>query len=996
MTFEKRICASLAGSLLLFALAAAGASLAPESARVVIAFAGGVLESILLWVIYRLAVDELRRRDEARLALEETNVASPAAEAEERRARALQDLFDDAPVAYHELDREGHISRVNRTELDMLGYCAEEMVGRSVWDFIIEDEAARGTPREMEAEMKIEACQRSFRRKTGGRVPVLMRNKVITDVNGEPIGIRSTLQDISALKRTEQGLRDAEEKYRSIFENAIEGIFQTTADGSYLSANPALGVILGYASPDELMRSVTHIGKQLYVDPHRRQQFAAAIAEKESVTDFESEIRRKDGSTIWISERARAVRDADGKLLYFEGTVEDITERREAAVAIRHARDVALESVRLKSQFLANMSHEIRTPMNGIIGMSGLLLDTELTTKQRDFTETISTSAEALLTIINDVLDYSKIEAGMLNFEEIDFDLARVVEGAVEVLATRAANKGLELASLVYSDVPLGLRGDPGRLRQVLTNLVGNAVKFTEKGEVIVHAELVEESSDAAYVRFKVSDTGIGIPKDVQSKLFQAFVQADGSTTRKYGGTGLGLAISRQIVEQMGGELTLQSTPGAGSTFMFTVRLLRQVRPTTTVRKAALVDRRALIVDDSATNRQLLHHLFGAWGLRHEQVATGAEALTALQQAARDGQAFELVVFDMQMPDIDGFELARTIKSDPRLQTPKLVVLTSIDRPDDADLLRDAGVDAYLMKPVKQTALYDSLTTVLSEDLQSRDIRSGLVVMADRKPAIAPVRPLRILVAEDNVVNRKVALYQLERLGYQADVVENGLEVLERFSQASYDVVLMDCQMPELDGYATTRELRKRGGPGVQTVIIAMTANSMEGDREKCIASGMDDFVTKPVKIETLRVALERSTKPAARTVTTAAVSRSAAGAIDLGKLSSLCDLPDGSSGTMLAELIDVFLENSEHLLADAKAAVAQGSAANLVRAAHTLKGSCSNFGAERLRNACSKMEDRARANAMGEAPALLALVEKEYARARTALEKHHTRPIAA
>ncbi len=909
----------------------------------------------------------------------------------ERRAR-FHELFDEAPVAYHELDIEGRITRVNKTELAMLGYSAEEMVGRSVWDFIVEDEAARGTPHEMAAELKIEACQRNFRRKVGGRVAVLMRNKVITDGAGAVCGMRSTLQDISALKRTEQGLRDAEEKYRSIFENAIEGIFQTTPEGSYMSANPALATILGYESPDELMRSVAHIGRQLYADPQRRQQFVAAVTEKESVTDFESEILRKDGTRIWISERARAVRDADNKLLYFEGTVEDITARREAEATVRHARDAALESVRLKSQFLANMSHEIRTPMNGIIGMSGLLQDTELTPQQRDFTETISTSAEALLAIINDVLDFSKIEAGMLAFEEIDFDLSRVVEGAVELLAPRAAAKGTELVSLVYSDVPVALRGDPGRLRQVLTNLVGNAVKFTDKGEVAVHAELVEEESDSAQVRFKISDTGIGIPAETLGKLFQAFVQADGSTTRKYGGTGLGLAICKQLVEQMGGELNVESEPGKGSTFSFTARFKKQMRAGVAgPGKAALMERRVLVVDDNATSRQLLHHLFQSWGMLQEEAANGAEALGILQRAARSGRAFDFVVFDIQIPGMDGFELARAIKSLPRIHVPKLVVLTSLDRPDDAEPLRDAGVDAYLMKPVKQSALYESLTTLISEEHDEAGITGSLVAIAAKKPISKPPRPLRILVAEDNVVNRKVALYQLQKLGYSADAVENGREALTALTRQEYDIGLMDCQMPELDGYEATRQLRCHEGKGRRTWIIAMTANSLTGDREKCLAAGMDDFVTKPVKLEALQAALDRF-DPIADDPSEAVTLET----IDLAHLADFCDPAVGGDPGVLDELIESFLANSPQLLAAAHEAIAADAAPELLRAAHTLKGSCGNFGAQRLGAACGRLEECAQHYDATEAAKLLTDVEREFATVRSALAQHHSTPAAA
>ncbi|MEA3210936.1 MAG: hypothetical protein QOE70_3993 [Chthoniobacter sp.] len=953
---------------------------------------GGAVE----WLVLKFPIDTADgRRFVGGVGIDVTWQKDAERVLQEREAQ-FRDLFDEAPVAYHELDLAGRIARVNKTELAMLGYAADEMVGRPVWDFLIEDAAEKVVPHAITGELQPESYQRTFRKKGGGKVPVLMRNKLINDAAGQVCGMRSTLQDISALKRIEEDLRDAEEKYRSIFENAIEGIFQSTPEGSFLSVNPALATIYGFASADELMRSVTHIGRQLYVDPQRRQQFAAIIAEKESVKDFESQIRRKDGVVTWISERARAVRDIDGKLLYYEGTVEDITARRETERTIRQARDTALESVRLKSEFLANMSHEIRTPMNGIIGMTGLLLDTELTPKQRDFTQTISSSADSLLTIINDILDFSKIEAGMLTFEEIDFSLSTVVEGAVELLAARAAGKGIELASLVYSDVPVALRGDPGRLRQVLTNLVGNAVKFTDHGEVIVRAELAEETDDEACIRFKVSDTGIGIAPDVQRKLFQAFVQADGSTTRKYGGTGLGLAICKQLVRQMRGEMGVESQPDRGSTFWFTARLPKQRRTVRSApRKGQLEGKRVLIVDDNATNRQILHHLFSSWGMYEEQAASGQEALGILRRGAARGKSFDLVVLDMQMPGMDGFELARAIKSEPRLQSPKLVVLTSLDRQDDAGLLREMGVEAYLTKPVKQSPLHDCLTNVLSVDLESRELKSGLVALQGKKiVAPVPTANVRILIAEDNVVNQKVALHQLQRLGYLADVVDDGRAALNALTKATYDLVFMDCQMPVLDGYAATQELRQSELPEARTWIVAMTANSLEGDREKCIAAGMDDYISKPVKMDDLHAAIERFA--GLRRIELEARELGGVAAIDLKAIASFRDLDQFTGEDLLTDLIDVFLENTPKLLAEARAALGANASPQLARAAHTLKGSCSNFGAERMREACRLLEEHANGRSLKNAGSLLASLETEFTYVRIALEHQRHTGVAA
>ncbi|TCO94861.1 PAS domain S-box-containing protein [Chthoniobacter flavus] len=919
---------------------------------------------------------------------------------EQRRAeRALQqserhfrELFDDAPVAYHELDLENRITRVNATELNMLGYRLEEMVGRPVTEFLIGEYTGTTVQQPAVGDPLHEAFERSFRRKDGRRVPVLMRQRVMTDAAGKICGTRATLQDISALKRKELELRDAEEKYRSIFENAIEGIFQTTPEGSYMSVNPALAEICGYESPDELTSKITHIAKQLYVRPGRRAEFTAMMLEKGAVKDFESQIYRRDRSIIWISERARAVRDQDGKLLYYEGTVEDITARRETDDAIKKARDAALESARLKSEFLANMSHEIRTPMNGIIGMTGLLLDTELSPKQRDFTQTISSSADALLTIINDILDFSKIEAGMLAFEEIDFQLGTVVEGSVELLAARAASREIELASLVYHDVPTNLRGDPGRLRQVLTNLIGNAVKFTDKGEVVVRANCQENAETHTTIRFSVTDTGIGISSEAQERLFQPFVQADGSTTRRFGGTGLGLAICKQLVARMGGEIGVTSEAGKGSTFWFTARFEKQAGGGMAApRPAKLKDVRVITVDDNDTNRAILHHLLSNWGMREQQAASGKQALSILQAEAGRGRMFDLAILDMQMPEMDGLELARAMKKDPRFASARIVMLTSVDRQEDPEALRETGVDAYLTKPVKQSQLYDCLSLVMSQDVETREIKSGLVALSEQPASLPsePIEKLRILIAEDNPVNQKVALYQLQKLGYMADVVENGRRALDALARSRYDIVFMDCQMPELDGYEATRDLRAIEGDVRHTWVIAMTANSLEGDREKCLNAGMDDYVSKPVKPEVLHAAIRRFS--GLRSTEQGSPEVNVAGIIDTKTIAGFRELEIEGEESILGKLIDVFIENTPRVIKEARTALATKMCPQLERAAHTLKGSCSNFGAERMRAACERLEMTSREGNLDNAARMLKEIENEFELVRLALEHEKT-----
>ncbi len=707
---------------------------------------------------------------------------------------------------------------------------------------------------------------------------LIVSGQAIFNTHGEKLGAVVGMHDITERHRIEQSLQKTSTLQRAILDGANYMLISVGLNGTINTFNRAAEQMTGYTAAEvvgketpallhdveEISQYAREVSAELGQTVEPGSEFAFFVAKPRAGIAFEREwtIVRKDGTRFPTLLSISALRDADGEVTGYLAIGGDITERRRIEAELKHAHDAALESARLKSEFLANMSHEIRTPMNGVIGMTGLLLDTELDEEQRDFTETVRSSADSLLTIINDILDFSKIEAGKLTFEKLGFDLRNTVESVVELLAETAQNKRIELTSLVDSDVPTLLKGDAGRLRQVLLNLTGNAVKFTERGEVAVSVRKEAETETHVTVRFAVRDTGIGIAPEARKNLFQAFVQADGSTTRKYGGTGLGLAISRQIVEQMGGAITLESEEGEGSTFRFVAQFEKQAAAAviahTPAPRTDLHNLRVLIVDDNATNRKILTHQTASWGMIPIEAENGTAALQMLRQSIKNGEPFDVALLDLMMPEMDGFELAQAIKADARISAVRLALMPSYGSRGDGQKAHEIGIAAYLMKPVKQSQLFDCLATVMGESAISPARQTSNLVTRHSLEKNKFTSETRILIAEDNPVNQKVAKRQIEKLGYRADVVGNGLEVLDALAKTSYDIVLMDCQMPVMDGYEATREIRRREGASRRTVVVALTANALEGESEKCFVAGMDDYLSKPVNIVELQQTLVR------------------------------------------------------------------------------------------------------------------------------------------
>ena len=925
------------------------------------------------------------------------------------------DLYDFAPVGYFTLSRRCIISQLNLAGARLLSQERDQLCGRHFADFV--EPASRPAFAELLNKAvsghSRESCELTLL--TGGQPAIARFVHIDAELAADHENLRLVAVDITATKLAQEKLA----QLSLAVEQTTQTVVITDLEGRIEYANAAFTVTSGYPVAEALGRNPRFLHSQqtpreTYVDMWRT--LATGQTWRGEFIN-----RRKNGEIYVESAIISPMHQADGRVSHYVAIKEDISENKlmmgelkqhrehlEELVAQRTAEiallnrqlgeqiDETKAASRVKSEFLANMSHEIRTPMNGVIGMSDLLLDTRLTDEQRQFAEIIRKSSASLLTLLNDILDLSKIEANKLDLEKLDFNLRITIEDIAEMAAITAQDKGLEIAAFMEPDVPTLLTGDPGRLRQAMINLTGNAVKFTPKGQVIIRVSRVLEDDRSVTLRFTVSDTGIGIPPNRIEALFSPFVQADSSTTRKYGGSGLGLAITRQLAELMGGRAGCKSEEGKGSSFWFTAVFEKQQEApeVQTDIFADISGVKVLVVDDNAVSRLLAMTLLADWKCRAVEARDGHSALAAISKALREKDPFQIILLDMMMPGMDGEELGRQIKETRALSQTRIIMMTSVGKRGEASRLAHLKFDGYFTKPIRRSHLHDAIALAMSPERSIGDVSPERIIT---RHTIAESRKtvMNILVAEDNPTSQTVVLALLTKLGYHADVVDSGSKAINALKHAFYDLVLMDCQMPEMDGYEATRLIRRRDTGVLQPdiPIIAVTAHALTDDRSKYLDAGMNDYLAKPVQLKTLAEILSRwLTNTNARGATPDKSGHPLK--IRLPEQSGIIFNEEGMRERLMedAELagavIDGFLKDMPGQINILKIYLEQGDIAGTRRQAHTIKGAAANTGAASLERAAAKIEEAAGKKNLKEAALLFPRLGEQFDLYKTALDK--------
>jgi two-component system sensor histidine kinase/response regulator len=888
-------------------------------------------------------------------------------------------VFEHGPVGISLVAFDGRFLRVNAALCQTLGYSEQELLAARWQDFTQPDDL-EGSQRLLavllEGHLPSVDFEKSYKHKNGTVVPVRIKISTVKGTHSAPYCFIVHTEDIGEARQARIALEASEERYRLLFERNLAGVLRTTLRGRVLECNLAACLIFGTSVEDTIGSNAI----DLYYSPEDRERTLAALQARKALTNHEVRLRNRDGKPVWVIANYNLVDEGADKVI--EITIVDITDRKQAEERQREATEIAERATLAKSAFLANMSHEIRTPMNGILGMSALLLEGELNSRQRQHAESVRDSAEALLDVLNDVLDFSKMEAHKLTLENSAFNLRNVVEGVADLMAVTAQEKKLELLCSIDPDVPTLLLGDASRLRQILLNLAGNAVKFTTTGEVSIRVKL-ETPGVAGAIRFEVSDTGIGVPSDKRELLFQPFSQVDTSTSRNYGGTGLGLSIVRMLVDLMGGRLGCETESSKGSCFWFTVLLERQLGVDRSV-PFSLAGCRILVVDDNACSRSLMLALLMFWKATGEEAATAEAALDRLRNAG--GDLFDAILVDLEMPGMNGEQLAARIWQQAGLAHTPLILLTPLSRSADTEYWRQRGFAGHISKPLKSGELGTCLASILGrEPYPMRPVTVSPESQTNHLRA-----RLRLLVVEDNKVNQEVALGILENLGYHADVVADGPGALSALSETDYDLVLMDCQMPGMDGYETTRQIRKSDTDvrNHDIPIVAATAYCMAGDREKCLAAGMNDYVTKPLRPEPLLQAIKKWTDNIP-SIILQAVDLPNPAAPEAALAFDCEDFVDRLMGNreLAQRIVRGFVKGMPEQIALLAAAMTKRDAIQVRMVAHSIKGSAASIGGLQVRDAACIMERKAGAGDLVGATAALPELLASFERFQPAVE---------